>query len=100
MDIRGRCNEIARLLMPSRFRDGPSVADVLRFALWGDAQEKSVPVRIWKDTQSPDWRLPHLGPNILGEMIACARPGESPPRNERVRPRRGRLRGGIRDLGR
>ena len=85
MEVRGRCDEFASYLAAQRTVKGQrQVADVLRFVLWGDREQPEAAVRMWDATRKPEWKLPHLGPSILGEMIGYARPQDFPPRNDRV----------------
>ncbi len=82
LDGRERCNEYGRYLFRQKSAGGQAVADVLKFVLWSDRGHAAT--RIWDATQKTEWRLPHLGPSILGEMIGYARPDQFPPRKERV----------------
>lgn len=50
----------------------------------GDAQVSDCAERIWNAVYAPEWSLPHLGVNTLGELLGYARPDEFPPRNGRV----------------
>lgn len=74
----------ADYLMKQRTADGKAIAAVLEFVLWGDAQMPDCADRLWLATQDPNWKISHLGINILGEWIGYARPGDFPPRNNRV----------------
>jgi hypothetical protein len=85
MDVRARCDEFARYLLEQRSTKGQrNVGEVLQFVLWGERDQPEAAVRVWDATRKPEWRLPHLGPSILGEMIGYARPDRFPPRNDRV----------------
>lgn len=84
LDIRARCDEFARFLLRQRSKDGKTLHEVLQFVLWGERQDRDAAARIWDATMKAAWKLPHLGPSILGEMIGYARPDEFPPRNQRV----------------
>lgn len=84
MTERERIDIWASVLLKSRSASGRSVPDVLQYVLWGDASEPDAAQRIWAAASSPEWKIPHLGANILGEMIGYARPDDFPPRNGRV----------------
>lgn len=84
MELRDRCGAYAEFLLRARTARGDhDVRDVLAFALWGSPRHDHAG-RIWDATTLEQWKLPHLGPNILGEMLGYARPTECPPRNARV----------------
>lgn len=63
-----------------------TVQDVLEYVIWGDkaGSKQSVGERIWSAGHDAEWKLPHLGLHILGELVGYARPDEYPPRNNRV----------------
>ncbi len=86
MSIDERVKLFASLLIEAPARR--SVSTVLLYALWGDDRRYgdggSPAERIWTATSDEDWKLPHLGRRILGELIGYARPDEYPPRNNRV----------------
>ncbi len=85
MEVRPRCDEFARYLLAQRSaKGGRGVGDLLQFVLWGEREQPEAAVRVWDATRKPEWRLPHVGPSILGEMIGYARPDRFPPRNDRV----------------
>lgn len=85
MEVRARCDEFARYLLGRKTtKHERRIREVLTFVIWGDREQAEAAVRIWDGTQKAEWRLPHLGPSILGEMIGYARPDEFPPRNQRV----------------
>ncbi len=79
-----RSEMFAAYLLRQQSTQGKTVGDLLRYVLWGDRECIDAAERIWNAAHSPKWRLPHLGVNILGEMIGYARPNEFPPRNDRV----------------
>ncbi|MBK7823498.1 MAG: hypothetical protein IPJ61_21160 [Tessaracoccus sp.] len=79
-----RSRLFARYLLGQESADGKTVQDVLRYVIWGDDQTPDVGERIWDAVHEEDWKLPHLGPSILGEMVGYARPDQYPPRNGRV----------------
>lgn len=86
--VEERCAFYANFLWRQRSGAGRRVVDVLRYVLWGDQQGRASnqdsASRIWAAASHDDWRLPHLGVHILGELVGYARPGEFPPRNNRV----------------
>ena len=84
MSIEDRCREYAKYVLRNPSDSGRSIGDVLRFVLWGDAKQADAADRVWDATHLPEWKIPHLGPNILGEMLGYARPDDFPPRNHRV----------------
>lgn len=72
----------ARILYNARSVSGRySVPEVFRFVLWGHGEAAD---RIFEFANNPDYKIPHVGPNILGEIIGWVRPNEYPPRNARV----------------
>jgi hypothetical protein len=79
-----RCEMYAHYLLSRETADGKGIALVLDYVLWGDDQSPDCADRIWDATRDPKWRLPHLGVNILGELVGYARPDDFPPRNNRV----------------
>lgn len=84
MDLRDRCAEYAKYLLRQRTAVGDrDVRDMLLFVLWGEPRNNYAG-RIWDATTLGEWKLPHLGPNILGEMLGYAKPDQCPPRNARV----------------
>ncbi|MCA9720174.1 MAG: phospholipase D family protein [Myxococcales bacterium] len=83
--IEQRCHVYAEYLLAQRTAADRGVAQVLEHALWGDRVEPDCAERLWRVTQDPEWRLPHLGIHTLAELLGYARPDEYPPRNNRVR---------------
>lgn len=79
-----RCDIFAQFLLKHRTESGFGVADVLKYVLWGDRQTPDCAERIWNAVTDGRWKLPHLGINILGELVGYARPDDFPPRNNRV----------------
>jgi PLD-like domain len=79
-----RCRLFAKYLLAQRSEGGKDVRQVLSYVLWGDAITPDVAERIWDAAHEIEWKIPHLGPNILGELVGYARPNEFPPRNGRV----------------
>ena len=83
-----RCEMMAGKLWHHQTNAGRNVTDLLRFVIWGDrnglAPGSVCASRIWSAARDEEWRMPHLGVNILGELIGYARPDEYPPRNNRV----------------
>lgn len=80
---------LAEYLWSKTSRKGRRIKDLLEFVLWGDRRAGSqgnidVANRIWIATHNDEWRLPHLGVHILGELLGYARPDQYPPRNNRV----------------
>ncbi len=83
-DVDERARLFAEYLMRQRSAGGKTVQEVLLYVLWGDRECADAAERIWNAANTPRWRIPHLGVNILGEMIGYARPDDFPPRNDRV----------------
>jgi hypothetical protein len=54
---------------------------VVDYLIWGPGE---VAERIWNASTHSDWKLPHIGFSVLGEMVGWARPTEFPPRNART----------------
>jgi len=75
-------------LFKERSAQGHNVREVMEFVLWGNSSQfrdhKDVEDRIWLASHEEEWKLPHLGVSIFGELIGYARPEEFPPRNNRV----------------
>lgn len=82
--VNERARIYAEYLLRQRSAQGKTIADLLRYVLWGDRDCIDAAERIWHAAHTPKWRLAHMGINILGEMIGYARPEEFPPRNDRV----------------
>lgn len=74
---------LSKYLWNQKSIEGKTVVDVFEYVLFGGAA-KDVPLRLWQATQSPRWRLPHLGISSLGEMVGWAMPDSFPPRNGRT----------------
>jgi hypothetical protein len=74
---------LARFLFVSKSQSGKSVADTLRFVLFGGSKS-DLPERLWEATNNPDYRQEHLGINALGELVGWALPDHFPPRNGRT----------------
>lgn len=74
---------LAKYIWNQKSKEGKTVVDVLAHVLFG-GEAKDVPLRLWQATQSPRWRLPHLGISSLGEMVGWAMPDSFPPRNGRT----------------
>lgn len=55
--------------------------EVLMHVIWGQGD---VAERIWDANHDADWKLPHVGVSMLGEILGWARPTEFPPRNMRT----------------
>jgi hypothetical protein len=85
MDVRLRCDVFAQYLLNQRTEEGQrTVGEVLQYVLWSDRDEPNAGARIWNATRGEGWKVPHLGPSILGELVGYAQPDRYPPRNERV----------------
>jgi len=61
---------------------GHDVLQVLEYLIYG-SDPPEAERRLWRAIRSKSWRLPHLGPSTLGELIGWARPDDYPPRNDR-----------------
>lgn len=73
---------LARRLWRGRSLSGKhNAAEVFDFVIWGPGE---VADRIWRASRDRDFKLPHVGPNIFGEVVGWARPTEYPPRNSRT----------------
>jgi len=87
-DLPDRVRMFADYLWRARTESGRTIVDVLRYVLWGDKsggpEDQNPAARIWAAINEGEWKLPHLGAHILGELIGYARPNEYPPRNNRV----------------
>jgi hypothetical protein len=79
-----RCELYAKTLLQTVSEGGKGVRDVLDFVLWGDVAIADPAQRIWTAISTPEWYIPHIGVNSLGELMGYARPMEYPPRNGRV----------------
>lgn len=79
-----RCRLLAAVLCDRTTGSGKSVRDLLDFVIWGDSVTPNCAERIWDGAHSPEWKMPGLGENTLGELIGYARPDDYPPRNGRV----------------
>jgi hypothetical protein len=79
--LEGRARLYSKFLLSQRSGRGRKIDEVLTFVLWGEGQPLD---RIWEAANSDEWKLPHLGVHIFGELLGYARPGEFPPRNNRV----------------
>lgn len=72
---------LAQMLWQQRSGNGMSAPEVLNFVIWGPGD---VAERIWRASHERDYKLPHIGANILGEIVGWARPTDFPPRNSRT----------------
>jgi len=83
-----RCSLFAKYLLEQRSAGIKTIQEVLEFVIWGDKTEMNyeheAAARIWLAVTDPNWKISHLGVNILGELIGYARQDEFPPRNNRV----------------
>lgn len=79
-----RSRLFAQYLLGQESASCKTVRDVLRYVIWGDDLTPDIGERIWDAAHEEEWKLPHLGPSILGEMVGYARPDKYPPRNGRV----------------
>jgi len=79
-----RSKIFAQFLMERKTEAGLRVQDVLTYVIWGDKECPDCAERIWNAATDARWKLPHIGVNILGELVGYARPDEFPPRNNRV----------------
>lgn len=72
----------ARMLYTTRSVSGRHTApEVFKYMLWGDGEAAD---RIFECANNADYKIPHIGPNILGEIIGWVRPNDYPPRNSRT----------------
>ena len=72
----------ARILFTARSVSGRlSAREVFRYVIWGPGEAAE---RIFEFANNEDYKIPHIGPNILGEVIGWVRPDEYPPRNSRT----------------
>lgn len=72
---------LAKFLWQQKSGNGMSAPEVLDYVIWGPGD---VAERIWMASHEADYKLPHIGANILGEIVGWARPTEFPPRNSRT----------------
>jgi hypothetical protein len=73
---------LARMLWSQSSLSGRFTApEVLDYVIWGPGE---VAKRIWSASYRAEYKLRHIGPNILGEIVGWARPTEFPPRNTRT----------------
>lgn len=70
----------AHWLWMQRSVGGKSVLELLRFVIWGSGD---LTRRLWDGLHDPEWKLPHVGASILGEIVGWANPEMYPPRNQR-----------------
>lgn len=70
----------ARWLWHQRSAGGGSVLDLINFVVWGAGD---LTQRLWRGIRSDEWKIPHVGASILGEIIGWANPENFPPRNKR-----------------
>lgn len=70
-----------RNLWTRRSASGRSVADLLRYVIWGPG---SVAERLWRGHRDPEWKIAGIGLSTLGEIVGWARPNDYPPRNMRT----------------
>lgn len=61
---------------------GHSTQEVIDHVLFG-GNEEDTPDRIFQVTDDKSWKIPHIGINMLGELVGWAKPDYSPPRNGR-----------------
>jgi hypothetical protein len=83
-----RIERWAEILLTERSDGGHTIGELLLYVLWnkgasGQANEGTAS-RIWRATHEQEWKLRHIGTQILGECIGIARWDEVPPRNNRV----------------
>ena len=83
MEIKGRVKYLGEWLFDRKTIEGESVVDTLHYVLYGGAKDQ-IPERLWEATNSPKWRVPHLGISSIGEIIGWALPTDFPPRNGRT----------------
>ena len=79
-----RCRLFAVYLLRQRSQLGLGVCGVLNYVLWENEVTPDVAERIWNASHDSKWKLPHLGQNVLSEILGYARPDDFPPRNGRV----------------
>lgn len=72
---------LARMLWSTQAANGMSAPAVFDFVIWGPGD---VAERIWTASHDREFKLPHIGTNIFGEVVGWARPTEYPPRNSRT----------------
>ncbi len=72
---------LAKMLWSQKSGNGMSAPEVLDYVIWGPGD---VAERIWMASHEAAYKLPHIGANILGEIVGWARPTEFPPRNSRT----------------
>lgn len=75
-------SRLTQTIWAARTKSGRTVVEVLHFLIYG-TDPSDAEHRLWMATKNPEWRLPHLGRSILGELIGWARPDDYPPRNNR-----------------
>lgn len=87
-DLETRVELFASYLWKARSSGSRTISEVLLDVIWGDegggVEDQNPGERIWKALHTEEWKLPHLGAHIFGELIGYARPDEYPPRNNRV----------------
>lgn len=83
MELEDRIKYLAKWLFDRKSIEGKSVIDTLNYVLYGGEKDQ-IPERLWEATNSPKWRIPHLGISSIGEIIGWALPTDFPPRNGRT----------------
>ncbi|MDH5833946.1 phospholipase D-like domain-containing protein [Luteimonas kalidii] len=72
---------LAHMLWTTKTINGMSAPEMFDFVIWGKG---NVAERIWTASHEREFKLHHIGTNILGEVVGWARPTEYPPRNSRT----------------
>lgn len=70
-------------LMAQRNEKGQTVADLLKFVLYGGKADQMWE-RIYLAGKDPEYRFSHYGINSIAEVAGWARPEDTPPRNGRT----------------
>jgi hypothetical protein len=82
MEIDDRVHQLAKYVYGQRSGDGSTPMEILDYIIYG-GPDAEIPSRIFECGLAPK-KIRHMGVSAYGELVGCAKPDFSPPRNGRT----------------
>jgi len=82
MELDDRVHQLAKYVYAQRSGDGSTPLEILNYIIYG-GPELQIPARMF-ECRFPPKNIRHLGVSAYGEIVGCAKPDYSPPRNGRT----------------
>jgi hypothetical protein len=82
MELEDRVHQLAKYVFAQRSEDGSTAGEILAYVIYG-GPDSEIPNRMFECWFAPK-KIRHMGISAYGEIVGCAKPEYSPPRNGRT----------------